>query len=151
MITALFARGSFIQFQSLFKFCLSLLRFFCSLKGGHRRRYAPGLLRTHQQLFFTHEKTNFSVKSSLQSRHQFFFCFFLFWLVHIEHARGTPRARARPRKFLPSTALPCEVPKKSVFNSRGMKKTQAISPHPMVKGNAASGNDNGAQAFRNAP
>ena len=80
-----------------------------------------------------------------------FFVLFLFWLVHIEHARGTPRARARPRKFLPSTALPCEVPKKSVFNSRGMKKTQAISPHPMVKGNAASGNDIGAQAFRNAP
>ena len=148
MITALFARGSFIQFQSLFKFCLSLLRFFCSLKGGHRRRYAPGLLRTHQQLFFTHEKTNFSVKSSLQSRHQFFFCF-VFVLVSSYRARQGNTSCAR--KFLPSTALPCEVPKKSVFNSRGMKKTQAISPHPMVKGNAASGNDIGAQAFRNAP
>ena len=95
MITALFARGSFIQFQSLFKFCLSLLRFFCSLKGGHRRRYAPGLLRTHQQLFFTHEKTNFSVKSSLQSRHQFFFCF-VFVLVSSYRARqgNTSCARA---------------------------------------------------------
>ena len=151
MSSALFARGSFIQFQSLFKFCLSLLRLLCSLEGGLRRRYAPGLQRTHQQLFFTNEKTNFSVKSSLQSRHQFFLCLFLFCLVYIERARGTPRARARPRKFLPSTALPCEVPKKSVFNSRGMKKTQAISPHPMVKGNAVSGNDIGAQAFRNAP
>ena len=148
MITALFARGSFIQFQSLFKFCLSLLRFLCSLKGGHRRRYAPGLLRTHQELFFTHEKTNFSVRSSLQSRHQFFFCF-VFVLVSLHRARQGNTSCARASS--PSTALPCEVPKKSVFNSRCMKKTQAISPHPMVKGNAASGNDIGAQAFRNAP
>ena len=55
--------------------------------------------------------------------------------------------RARPGRFFPSTKLPREVPKKSVFNSRGMKKTRAISPHSMVQGNAASGNDIGAQAF----
>lgn len=69
----------------------------------------------------------------------------------MERARGTFRSRARPRKFHPSTALPREVPKKSVINSRSMKNTRAISPHPMFKGNAALGNDIGAQAFRNAP
>ena len=104
MITALFAPGSFTQFQSLFEFCLSSLQFLCSLKGGPRRRYAPGLPRTHQQLFLTHEKTNFSVKSSLQGRHRFFFCF-VFVLVSLYRARVLENFSLRRRYHVKSQKI----------------------------------------------
>ena len=115
MITALFARGSFIQFQSLFKFCFSLLGLFCSLEGGHMRRYAPGLQRTHQQLFFTHEKTNFSVKSSLQSRHQFFFLFVFVWVSLYRARQGNTSCSRASSKISPFDGATMWSPQKIGF------------------------------------